>query len=267
MSYGRREARVRCPRCRLVSPPPDVCPSCGSVELRLLGRGSERYAEQLRKAFPRTPLVHMDPADAEASAGRTWQGSGIYVTTWFGTKPELRPDVSLVGVLDADTLIRRPDFKAAEQAHQALAEMAAWAGPASEGGRLVIQTNEPTHHAVQAVVRGDHDYFARRELEHREELGYPPFKELVKISVAGAGAEDLILSIAASVRQVPARVLGPIDAPFPSGSRGEGGPGAPLMARQLLVKCDSAQKVAGVLRDILPGVPRDTRMRVDVDPR
>lgn len=267
MSYDRDQPRMRCPRCRSVERPPDVCPTCGSVDLRLLGRGSERYAEQLRKSFPRTPLVHMQRTGASAGGGRSWDGSGIYVTTWFGTKPELRPDVSLVGVLDADVLIRRPDFKAAEQAHQALAEMAAWAGPASEGGRLVIQTNEPTHHAVQAVVRADHDFFVQRELEHRRELGYPPFKELVKVSLAGPAAEELVGSIAASVRDVSARVLGPIDAPFPSGSRGEGGSGERLVGRQLLVKCDSAQEVARVLRDILPSVPRGTRVRVDVDPR
>jgi primosomal protein N' (replication factor Y) len=210
----------------------------------------------------------MDRARAERSPDRRWEGAGIYVTTWFGTKPELRPPVSLVGVLDADALTRRSDFKAAEQAHQALVEMSGWAGPASAGGRLVIQTNEPNHHAVQAVVRGDHDYFAERELEQRRELGYPPFKELVKISTAGPTANELIRAVAAILREDPTRrVLGPIEARFPTGSRGEGGTSEPVVGHQLLVKCDSAQEVALGLRDILPGVPRDTRLRVDVDPR
>lgn len=267
LTYDRKELRVRCPRCRLVAPAPETCPSCGAAELRFLGRGSERYAEQLRKAFPRVALVHMDSSGAGAAAGRTWEGSGIYVTTWFGTKPELRPPVSLVGVLDADALIRRPDFKAAEQAYQALVQMAGWAGPASEGGRLVIQTGEPNHHALQAVVRGDHGFFSQRELEQRRELGYPPFQELVKISAAGGGCDELMGEVATTVREVPARVLGPIDAPFPTGSRGEGGSQERVMGRQLLVKCDSAQEVALRLRDILPGVPRGIRLRVDVDPR
>jgi len=264
--YEGRERRIRCPRCGWSAAAPDVCPACGSIELRFLGRGSERYAEQLGKAFPRVPLVHMDRARAEA-ARPGWEGRGIYLTTWFGTKPELRPPVSLVGVLDADVLIRKPDFKAAEQAHQALVEMSAWAGPASNGGRLVIQTNEPNHHAVQAVVRGDYDFFAERELEQRRELGYPPFKELVKISVAGDGADDLSGRIAAHLRELPVRVLGPIDARFPTGSRGAGGSGEPIAGRQLLVKCDSAQEVAARLRDILRDIPRSTRLRVDADPR
>lgn len=267
MAYDRSEAQVRCPRCRFTSSPPDVCPSCSSSELRSMGRGSERYAEQLRKAFPRVPVFHMDRAGAESAVKRNWKGAGIYLTSWFGTKPELRPPVGLVGVLDADALIRRPDFKAAEQAHQALVEMAGWAGPASKGGRLVIQTDEPNHHAVQAVVRADYDFFAQRELEQRRELDYPPYKELVKVSAAGPAADDLVSSIAQIVRELGARVLGPIDAPFPMGSRGEGGSGERLLGRQLLVKCTSAQEVATQLRDILPGVPRTTRLRVDVDPR
>ena len=267
LMYDRKEQQVRCPRCRLVAAPPDVCPSCGSSDLRFLGRGSERYAEQLRKAFPRVPVVHMDRAGADSSSKRTWEGAGIYLTSWFGTKPELRPPVSLVGVLDADALIRRPDFKAAEQAHQALVEMAGWAGPASGGGRLLIQTDEPNHHAIQAVVRGDFDFFAERELEQRRELDYPPFRELVKVSVAGSGADEVVASVAASVRDLGVRILGPIDAPFPSGSRGEGGAGERLIGRQLLMKCESAQDVSRRLRDILPGVPRAVRLRVDVDPR
>ncbi|MFP5352773.1 MAG: primosomal protein N' [Actinomycetota bacterium] len=267
LTYDRKEARVRCPRCRFSAAAPDLCPSCSSSDLRFMGRGTERYAEQLRKAFPRTPLFHMDRAGAESASKRTWEGAGIYLTSWFGTKAELRPPVSLVGVLDADALIRRPDYKAAELAHQALVEMAGWAGPASGGGRLVIQTDEPNHHAVQAVMRGDHDFFARRELEQRRELDYPPFKELVKVSTAGTGAAELADSIAVSLRDLGARVLGPIDAPFPTGSRGEGATGDRLLGRQLLIKCPSAQVVASHLRDILPGVPRGTRLRVDVDPR
>ena len=267
LAYDRQATEVRCPRCRFTGSPPDVCPSCSSADLRFMGRGSERYAEQLRKAFPRVPVFHMDRAGAESAAKRNWEGTGVYLSTWFGTKAELRPPVSLVGVLDADALIRRPDFKAAEQAHQALVAMAGWAGPASEGGRLVIQTDEPNHHALQAVVRADYDFFAQRELEQRLELGYPPFKELVKVSAAGPATDDLIATIVGVGRDLGARVLGPIDAPFPMGSRGEGGTGERLMGRQLLIKCTSAQEIATHLRDILPGVPRGTRLRVDVDPR
>ena len=266
MTFELKERRLGCRRCGATQTPPDRCPWCGAAEFRYLGRGAERYAEQLRKAFPRVPLVHMDRdlADQTSEAGIDWGGTGIYVTTWFGAKPELRAPVSLVGVVSADALIRRVDFRAAEQAHQVLSEMARWAGPASGGGRLIVQTADPNHHAIQGVVRGDYDFFLRRELELREELSYPPFTELIKVSATGPAGPQLISEAAALARTLEARVLGPIDAPFPGGRRQ-----APerIDGLQLLLKCLDALPVAEGLRDILPRVPRGSRLRVDVDPR
>lgn len=264
LSFEREHAQVACRRCGLNAAPPAVCPSCSATEFRFLGRGSERYAEQLSRSFPRTPLMRMDRASAEEGP-RTWQGSGIYITTWFGTKPALRPPVDLVGVLDADAHTRRLDFRAAEHAYQALSEMAQWAGPAAAGGRLIIQSDDPNHHAIQAVVRGDYSFFLTRELELRRELAYPPFTELVKVSSSGSAAAEMIESAGEVARKHAARVLGPIEAPFPEGGRDSRRRGE--MGLQLLLKCPSAQTVALGLRDILPRVPRGTRLRVDVDPR
>jgi primosomal protein N' (replication factor Y) len=264
VSFERERATIACRRCGLGAAPPDVCPSCKATDFRFLGRGSERYAEQLARSFPRTPLIRMDRLTAEEGP-RDWEGTGIYVTTWFGTKPELRPPVALVGVLDADALTRRVDFRAAEHAYQALAEMSQWAGPASGGGRLVIQSDDANHHAIQAIVRGDYSFFLTRELELRRELAYPPFTELVKVSSLGPAAAEVIAEAAEIARAQQARVLGPIEAPFPQGGRDSHGRGEKGL--QLLLKCPSAQTVALGLRDILPRVPRGTRLRVDVDPR
>ncbi len=263
LSSGRTSRALHCRRCGLSTPPPATCPSCGANDFRHLGRGSERYAEQLAKAFPRVSVVHMDRS-AAAAGDRSWQGAGIYVTTRFGTKLELRPEVGLVGVIDGDALTRRPDFRAAEQAHQILVEMAEWAGPGAAGGRLVIQTRDPGHHAIQAVVRGDYDFFLQRELEQRQELAYPPFSELVKVSAAGGSIAPLLDEVAAVARSCGARVLGPIEAPFPAGGRDAR---SSEVGMQLLLKCPSAQSVAEGLRDILPRVPRGSRLRIDVDPR
>lgn len=264
VSFERERRGVVCRRCGLNGPAPDVCPSCGANEFRFLGRGSERYAEQLARSFPGATLIRMDRASAEQGR-RDWSGSGIYVTTWFGTKAELRPPVSLVGVLDVDALTRRVDFRAAEHAYGALSGMSRWAGPAGAGGRLVMQSDDPNHHAIQAVVRGDYAFFLSRELELRRELSYPPFTELVKVSALGGDAGDMIETAAEIARKQGARVLGPIEAPFPQGGRDARGRGE--MGLQLLLKCPSAQAVALGLRDILPRVPRGTRLRVDVDPR
>ena len=223
-----------------------------------MGGGSERVAEQVARAFPRASVLRMDP---ETVGHDTDPGAAdIYVTTWIGTKEVLRPDVSLVAVLDADILIRRPDYKAAEGAYHALAAMSAWAGPAGDGGRLLIQTRDPSHHAVQAVVRADHDYFVTRELPYREELSYPPFAELIKVTASGPGSADLVERVRVVARGHRASVLGPVAVRASEGRRGVAG-------SQLLVKCADASTVAADLRGILPDVGTGNRLHVDVDPR
>ena len=258
MIFERSLRRVRCPRCAAAAPPPDTCPHCGASDFRHLGAGSERLAEQLTKAFPRARVQRMDPESLAASGaeGPDTSQADIYITTWIGTKQAFRPDVGLVGVVDADALIRRPDFRAAEHAYQAFAEMAEWAVPRSQGGRLFLQTGEPGHHAVQAVVRGDYTFFLERESEQRRELAYPPFGELVRLQASGERAAELAEQAAAAARSSGGRVLGPIEVV---------GPGEPIL--EMLVKCPDALAVARALRVILPGLSAGSRLRVDVDPR
>ena len=246
--------RVRCARCGHVASAPDVCPTCGSAELKHVGAGTERLAEQLDRSFPRATVHRVDPAHPDRIP-RT--PIDIYVTTWMGTKAALRPAVALVGVLDADWLIRRPDFRSAESAYQALVEMAEWAGPATEGGRVVVQTAEPNHHALQAVVRADYDFFLRRELELRKELAYPPFVEIVKVSARGPGARAVLKDVTATIEGLATRVLGPVEVNTSDGAT----------ALQLLVKCLDARPIADALRVILESTPKGIRLSVDVDPR
>jgi primosomal protein N' (replication factor Y) len=257
--YDRSPRGVRCARCGFASAAPHRCPSCEAAHFLYVGAGSERLAEQLARSFPRAKVVRMDPATLESwdekDRRATTEEAGIYVTTWIGTKASLRPDVSLVGVLDADWMIRRPDFRAAERAHQVLMEMAGWAGPAGAGGHLLVQTREPGHHAVQALVRGDYRFFLERELELRRELAYPPFSELVKASAFGPRADQLLEQVRGAVSPHGARALGPVPV-LVAGNRG----------RQLLIKCRDALEVARALRSILPAVPAGSRLRIDVDP-
>ena len=256
LAFDRSPRRVRCPRCGYTEVPPDACPSCGGTEWRFLGAGTERLTEQIAKSFPRATVGRADP---DVLAGGNGAGDpDVYVTTWIGTKPALRPDVNLVGVLDADALLRRPDWRAAEDGYQALAAMAEWAGPSRAGGRLVLQTAEPGHHAIQAVVRGDYDFFLTRELEARRELGYPPFSELVKLTARGPHAAELMSAAADVCRDAGARVLGPVTTRPPGADEDE---------LQTLVKCADAQAVTPGLRGILARAPAGSRLRVDVDPR
>ncbi|CAN5651122.1 hypothetical protein BH18ACT15_BH18ACT15_07770 [soil metagenome] len=197
----------------------------------------------------------MDP-DTLAAGRPPEQEGDIYVTTWIGTKPSLRPDVTLVGVLNTDALVRRPDFRAGEHAYQALAAMAEWAGPARDGGRLIIQTSDPGHHSIQAVVRADYRFWLRRELDERRELGYPPFAELVTVTAWGPNRDERAGAVAEACRRAGGRVLGPVPV------RGQDEP-----AVEMLVKCPDATRVAEGLRPLVAGSSARDRLRVEVDPR
>ena len=255
MIYGQSSRSVRCPRCKLESPAPDACPNCNANEFRFVGAGSERLSEQLARSFPRAKVVGMDPSRAHGLEEGHRIDAQIYVTTWIGTKEAIRPGVSLVGVLDADALTRRPDFRSAELAYQALVEMAEWAGPGREGGRLVVQTDEVGHHAIQAIARNDYSFFLERELRAREELGYPPFSELVKVQAIGPARREVAAQVAAAATGSGARVLGPIEA------------GLDEKRSELLLKCPSAEAVTPALSRLMSETPAGTRLRIDVDPR
>jgi len=258
--YDRVAEVVRCSYCGFESRAPTTCPTCGSPEFRYVGAGSERLSEQLRKSFPRATVGRMDP-DVIGDLDKHPGDVDIYVTTWIGTKPALRPSVRLVGVLDADSLLRRPDFRGAESTYQALAAMSAWAGPASLGGRLVVQTAEPGHHAIQAVVRADYGFWVDRELEERRELAYPPYSELIRATSFGPRKQGLIERAAGVAREAGARVLGPVEV------RSVIGAGRLDEGLEILIKATDAEPVALALRGILASVPAGSRLRVDVDPR
>jgi primosomal protein N' len=255
LSYERGRAetpnRLRCLRCGMEVPPPDVCPSCGAADFRWIGAGSQRYEEQLAKSFPRARVVRADPA----TIGDSVSAPDIYVTTWIGTKESVRPEVDLVAVLDADSLIRRPHFRAAEHAFQALVEMAEWAGPAQAGGRLVIQTDDPSNYVLQALARSDYGYFLERELEQRKELRYPPFSELIRIEASGPEAEAVLQPFATALRDADATVLGPIALQ----RRG-------AAVRELLAKCADVELLVDDLRRLVRETPSGTRVVIDVDP-
>ncbi|MDX1419266.1 MAG: primosomal protein N' [Rubricoccaceae bacterium] len=184
--------QIRCHYCGWTERMPTACPSCGSSALTLLGAGTQRVEEELAEVFPDARVLRMD-LDTTARKGAHRRlldafGRGeadVLLGTQMVAKGLDFPRVTLVGVVNADTGMLLPDFRAAERTFQLLAQVAGRAGRRELEGEVLLQTRNPQHPALQFALRHDYDGFAAHELAEREALGYPPFGRLVGVEFKG----------------------------------------------------------------------------------
>ncbi len=185
---------LRCHHCGAAAPMVARCPACGSPRIRFLGGGTERLESEVRARFPalRVGRLDRDVVERRGAAERlidafTEGRLDILVGTSLVTKGLDVPEVTLVGIVSADIALTLPDERAAERTYQLLVQAIGRAGRGDRRGRAVIQTYQPDHPAIQAVVAGDAGAFYAAELALRERFGAPPFGRTVKLTV---GAED-----------------------------------------------------------------------------
>ncbi|MEB2312574.1 MAG: primosomal protein N' [Sorangiineae bacterium] len=224
--HRERGGRLTCHYCDYSTKLPEACPKCGSSRLALEGAGTERIEELLATSFPSARVARLD---RDVAAGlksarvleRMRRGElDILVGTQMVTKGHDLPEVTLVGVLNADAALGLPDFRAAERTFQLLVQVAGRAGRGDAPGKVIIQTWDPEHPAIRASVRHDVDGFVERELRDREELGYPPFSRMALVRVEGtderrAEAEARRLAAVARRAATPGvLVVGPAAAPL-----------------------------------------------------
>jgi primosomal protein N' (replication factor Y) len=227
MTYHRETDRAQCHTCLESVPLPGACPDCGSAKLLMLGLGTERIETEIRALFPGARVSRMDSDsmktrnDYRASLQALWSGgTDILVGTQMIAKGLDVPDVTLVGVVNADTAFHLPDFRAAERTFQLITQVAGRTGRGPRGGRVVVQTFNPQHYAVRMAAAYDSAGFLARELEMRQELGYPPFLSLVRIVLQGtpeervrSASERLSAKLKAAFEGTPVSILGPAPAP------------------------------------------------------
>ncbi len=182
--------RLRCRVCGTQSPVPDVCPSCNGA-LSGRGWGHERVARELERASIAAPVVRVVAGDTEPVEERPHPAVVIGTLAAANTTR----NAGCVCVADLDQLLARPDFRASEYAFQVLHQLARSLAP---GGRFLVQTREPEHHAVQGFVRNSYRYFYDRELPFREETRYPPFGSIVRVEIDPAALEDLRVAAGAA---------------------------------------------------------------------
>jgi primosomal protein N' (replication factor Y) len=194
LTYHRRPRRLVCHHCNEEQPVPDRCPECGSNELDDRGVGTEQVERVLEETFPRARTARMD---VDTTSGK-WAHHEILasvgrgdVDILLGTQMIAKgldfPNVTLVGVINADVGLNLPDFRASERTFQLLTQVAGRAGRGERGGGVFVQTALPGHYATRFAIAHDYDGFAAREMEERSGPEYPPHARLTNIVISGAG--------------------------------------------------------------------------------
>ncbi|MBL7937824.1 MAG: primosomal protein N' [Flavobacteriales bacterium] len=220
LTYHKLQHQLRCHYCGRQYPPPTTCGHCGSPRLRMLGFGTEKIEEELGEFFPTAKVARMDQDTTRGKHALerilTAFGQGaidILVGTQMVTKGLDFDHVSTVGILNADNLMRFPDFRAHERAFQLMAQVAGRSGRRKNAGSVIIQAQEVQHPVLDLVVKHDVDGMYERELEHRRAHGYPPFTRMVQLTLKHRSEERVASAasaLALALREGLAdRVLGP----------------------------------------------------------
>jgi primosomal protein N' (replication factor Y) len=192
LTYHRTPERLVCHYCLHAEPPRTQCPRCNGLVLRQRGLGTQQVERLLADRFPSARIARMD---VDTTSGK-WAHAEILdrvgngeVDILLGTQMIAKgldfPNVTLVGVVDADVGINLPDFRASERCFQLLSQVAGRAGRGPKGGRVLIQTRVPKHHAVVRAVAHDYAGFVREELAGRVTPAYPPNVRLANVVFSG----------------------------------------------------------------------------------
>ena len=220
LTYHKQAHDLRCHYCGRTYPPPSQCGSCGSPRIRMLGFGTEKIEEELAEFMPNARVARMDQDTTrgkqafERILGRFGEGEvDILVGTQMVTKGLDFERVTVVGILNGDSLLRFPDFRAHERAFQMMAQVAGRSGRSRSPGTVFIQARDIHHPVIDLVTAHDNEGMYLREIEQRRAHGYPPFTRLVELTFkhrdeqrVSATAEALAAALRPYFRE---RVLGP----------------------------------------------------------
>lgn len=276
LTFHRHQHVALCHWCDYQSEPPAVCPDCQNANIRYSGLGTQKLEAEVRARFPQHECLRMDtdtmrrPGSHEQALAKFRTGDvRILLGTQMIAKGLDFPNVTLVGVINADTALHWPDFRAAERTFHLVTQVAGRTGRSDRGGRVLVQTFSPEHPAILAAVKHDLRLFASGELPQREALGYPPFGSMVRIVVRGelesaarGFAEHLgeLLKKSLQRLEVPHRMIGPAAAPIAK-LRGK-------YRYHLQLQSPQGDGLRQAVRQVQTGAtpPEEVQWIVDVDP-
>jgi primosomal protein N' (replication factor Y) len=227
LTHHKRMGRLLCHYCGHASPVPRFCPQCASEHLYFVGEGAEKIEEALHRLFPDARIGRLDRdtasgrgrAEAILSAFRNYE-LDILVGTQMIAKGHDIHRVTLVGVVNADIGLARPDFRAAERTFQLITQVAGRAGRGELPGEVIIQTYFPDHYAIQCAAAQDYARFYKQELRYRETMHYPPFSVLANLIIRSPNAETALKltgrigRLLESQQRSGLKLLGPAAAPI-----------------------------------------------------
>ncbi|MCD8287412.1 MAG: primosomal protein N', partial [Porphyromonadaceae bacterium] len=277
LTYHKHSHLLMCHYCGHIENLPVCCPACGNESITIRGFGTERVEEEVKQVFPVYSVVRMDfdstrnrRAYEQIISDFEQQKSRILVGTQMVTKGLDFDHVSVVGILNADTLLNYPDFRAHERAFQMMEQVAGRAGRKNQQGIVILQTAQPQHPVIGQVMRHDYAAMYASQIAERQQFNYPPFTRLIYIYLKHR--DELFLDQAA---QSYAQRLYPI-----FGQR-VSMPHTPPVARiqmlyirRIMIKVERAaslKKVREALRQVQENILNDVRFRslivhYDVDP-
>jgi primosomal protein N' (replication factor Y) len=276
LTYHAGQKRIRCHHCGTERPVPQQCGGCGSHDLRPIGHGTERVEEALRVRFPDTGIERIDrdatrrKGSLEAKLERVHSGAArLLIGTQMLAKGHHFPDVTLVGILDADQGLFSADFRAGERMAQLILQVAGRAGRAERPGEVLIQTHHPDHPLLRLLIEQGYGAFAVAALEERRQAELPPYSFLALLR-AEAPAAAVPLAFLEEARQLAeglqaqgVLLLGPVPAPMEKR--------AGRYRAQLLLQAASRAALHRLLERWLPLLEdskagRKARWSLDVDP-
>ncbi len=277
LTFHKTSGKLHCHYCGYHQNSINICPACGSVHIEQKGFGTERIEEELSLIFPDVKIARLDldstrtkNAMQQLIADFQDKKTQILIGTQMVAKGLDFDNVSLIGVINADSLLNYPDFRAFERSYQLLAQVAGRAGRRDKQGKVCIQAYDDSHRIIKQVIANDYEEMYRDEMDERKQFNYPPYTRLIFINVKHKDANVLNFasqSLATALRaQLGGRILGPEQ---------------PLIARirnyyikQIIIKTEKSaaiQKVKTILKDTVKefNAQKDFKsviIQIDVDP-
>ncbi|MCC6838457.1 MAG: primosomal protein N', partial [Bacteroidia bacterium] len=277
LTYHKNTNQLRCHYCGYSVKPPSKCAACGDTNIKMKGFGTEKIEEELAIFYPTAKIARMDLDTTRSKFAHQHiiqdfeDGNiDILVGTQMVTKGLDFDNVSMVGILNADSMLNFPDFRAFERSYQLMAQVSGRAGRKNKRGKVIIQTHNPDHSIIQNVWNNDYLSMYTNQLLDRKNFHYPPYYRLIEITLIHKDLDLVNASSKFLADQLKIhfakRVLGP---EFPLVSRIRN-----LYHKNILLKVEreaSVVQVKKILNEIITMFKNDTtfkpvRIQLDVDP-